>query len=127
MNDKQVKSERILTAEQFFARKNGGKTPDEMEGDEQWINANWCRMMMEQYGKYLQEANALTEDGARPVRVNALVSLLEERKAYYREKAQELLLQEDYDQDEFNNAQFMYGRYIDVCADIYSHLKEKAG
>lgn len=71
MSDKQVKSERVLTAEQFFAKKNGGKTPDEMQGDEQWINANWCRMMMEQYVEYLQEANALTEDARVASAVNA--------------------------------------------------------
>lgn len=46
-----------MTAEDYFAKRNGGKTPSQMESDNEWVGPRWCQVLMNDFAKHK------TEDG----------------------------------------------------------------
>ncbi|MFH5832358.1 hypothetical protein [Halalkalibaculum sp. DA384] len=106
MSDKQVKSERLFTISDIRRAYFDGALSEigKDEHDLEYEKYEDLEVEADRYGT--ARANALTEDGARPVRVNALVSLLTELRSHW---------VEDRDEKTYGSPQWM-GKHQGVYA-----------
>ena len=60
-----------MTAKEYFAKRNGGKTAQEMGNDREFVGAKWCEKLMKEYalhiakqavGEEVTKANTWTEE-----------------------------------------------------------------
>jgi len=41
-----------MTSEEYFAKRNGGKTPIELQEDGEFVGARWCQRLMTDFAKH---------------------------------------------------------------------------
>ena len=44
-----------MTAKEYFAKRNGGKTAQEMGNDREFVGAKWCEKLMKEYALHIAE------------------------------------------------------------------------
>ena len=42
-----------MTAKEYFAKRNGGKTPNKMENDNEFVGAMWCQKLMSNFAIHI--------------------------------------------------------------------------